>query len=250
VLKDYRSKGALSSNRLYGMKKPYGFNRIHRLPAGAEISFKLTSQHYVEPGEYDAVFYVSRIRDLYISSNFAKVKVVLPEGISRSECLKAWLARNTEQVVPITKELLTQGDRTGISVLLQEAENGNWIGGARLLWEYGGERAETALMRRIRESERQGHAAGMIEDIPRSMNRTSLLLSLLDEQQPTRRDIAGWVAMPRICDITASWLIGYSDGKLTFPQEGTLKERNQMVEQVRTLLKTRPNTFTVLQKRK
>ena len=51
---------------------------------------------------------------------------------------------------------------------------------------------------------------------------------------------------PRICDITAALMMGYSEGKMKFPEAGSLDERNQAVDTVKVALKQTPEMFPIL----
>ena len=92
----------------------------------------------------------------------------------------------------------------------------------------------------------QDKVGRMLPGIRHSPRKVDLLLRLLANKQETMRDISGWVDSPRICDVTAGWLAGYTDGKMVFPESGTLLERDDAVKAVVQSLKADPNAFRVL----
>ena len=92
----------------------------------------------------------------------------------------------------------------------------------------------------------QDRAARMMESIHMAKNRVPLLLELLACDHRTLRDISGWVDNPRICDISAAWLTGYTEGRMKFPENGSLEVRDEAVAAVRSALEKNPATFHVL----
>ena len=114
------------------------------------------------------------------------------------------------------------------------------------MWKHAGERGERLLMDLLKRRIRQGGALGIIEEVYRSDRAIALLQIMLADRRETARDFSGWCERPRICDVTASWLCGYTDRTMTFPKAGSTQERDRAVAAVIAQLEKDPTLFEVL----
>lgn len=86
----------------------------------------------------------------------------------------------------------------------------------------------------------------VMEGVASSPRRLEVLRAWLSDKRETFGDISGWCDRPRICDIAARWLCGYTKGAMTFPQAGSLEARDRMGAAVRAQLEQDPAHFTIL----
>ena len=65
--------------------------------------------------------------------------------------------------------------------------------------------------------------------------------SFLANRKPTQRNYSGWCKEPRIADIAAAWMLGYTERR--FPQAGDEKERDAAIAMVLAMLEKDPKVF-------
>ena len=122
-------------------------------------------------------------------------------------------------------------------------------GGYGFAWKHCGEDGINAMLRLIGVQERQWAVLNMIMCCSECPDVDRVLRTLLAEQRSVWRSAQGWCEKPRVCDITADWLCGYTDGRLRFPKMGSVLERDEAVERVRLVLVRDRNTFSNLRPR-
>lgn len=259
LCQDYMSKLTLADENHYYDKRPYGnpqLRRLHDLQAGEEISFDIESRRMAEPGTYQLLYVLTLgAGDQRLHSNVVEVEV-LPAATAaeKQRALKHWLHRaSTGQRVDIASRLVADGDNSAkreVLSLLRPRDHSQppylSSNAYAFAWKHGGEEGEAAMLDLIRAQKRQDRVIRMVEQVQKSPNRVAVLLELLDSKQETYRDIAGWVDHPRVCDIVASWLAGYTHNRIKFPRDGSEQQRDTVVEQVRRQLRESPEFFDVL----
>lgn len=256
LYRNYRQSYILEGDNHYWDKKPYGIDYVPTLKPGEELQLKLTSVSMADPGDYQMVFILCVERaKLECQSEVVEVKVHKPESEAEEVAgLKAWLRRATKgQRIEIAKRLLKHGEECGTEEVLRLLKAGeyskeNYCNSAafRFAWRHGGEKGKKIMLKLILGEKNQEHVLRMIEDIYLSPRRLDLLEKLLKCKKLTYRGISGWVDKPRVCDITAAWLCGYTDGKLVFPKKGPPAKRDNVVKQVLARLRDEPPFFEVL----
>ena len=245
ILRDLKTVASLTANNFYDENQPFGLARIQPLFPNEILSFTVVSSHYIDPGEYSLLFSVSRLREFHIPSNLPQVKVLPSEKSKMSEALKTWMARSDDQLPDASLRLLSLGDDTGLQLMMKKAQGANFIGGyfGQVLLRHGGIQADEILLEKLRRTDKQLEAWTMIELIPFSDRYVEVIKQVFDITHETRRDISGWNTRPRVCDMLAYWLAGYTKGKITFPSMGSEQERNASLAVIRALFETDPNTF-------
>lgn len=253
------SKLTLADENHYYDKHPYGnpqLRRLHDLQPGEAISFDIQSRRMAQPGTYQLLYVLTlggRVQCVH--SNVVEV-TVLPaaNAAEKQRALKHWLHRASPgQRVDIASRLVAHGDNSAkreVLSLLRPRDHSQppylSSNAYAFAWQHGGEEGEAAMLDLIRTQERQDRVLRMVEQLQKSPNRVAVLLELLNSRQETNRDIAGWVDRPRVCDIVASWLAGYTHYRIKFPRDGSEQQRDMVVEQVRRQLRERPEFFDVL----
>jgi hypothetical protein len=258
LCQSYEEKLQLESDMHYYELDAYEFEggkRPASLAPGDKVSFKVSSSRMAEPGEYQVVHIVSLgPRELSMQSEIAKLVVLPAEKNARHNALKRWQpVASRDQSIKLASELMDLGDREGFNLFLRQLEEGRYTPRGfcydrayELAFQKGGEAGETIMMEVIDKQRGQDKVGRMLSGIRHSPRKVDLLLRLLANKQETMRDISGWVDSPRICDITAGWLAGYTDGKRVFPESGSLLERHDAVKKVIEMLKADPTAFRVL----
>ena len=255
---DYKEKIAFESELLYIGKHPE-LKRMAMLKPGESFKYTVVCRRMPPPGTYQLLHSLLAYRGdgLTLQSKIHTVTILPPaDEAEQLRALRSWLDRAAPQHrSEIAIRLLAKGDARGRDVVLKSLSAGKYADPNavtpsiyRFLWKHGGKAGETALLERIAKQTKQDSAARTIELVYLSPNRVELLSKLLDDRHPTRRDISGWVERPRVCDITAAWLAGYTKGKLRFPQASTEQQRDAAVRRVREQLAQRPEFFFVLSK--
>ena len=118
------------------------------------------------------------------------------------------------------------------------------------LWAHGGERGEKLLLDRLNRQGRQDGIGRIIMNVYRSPRALDHLRTWLADRRETAKDFSGWCERPRVCDITAGWLMGYTKGAMKFPNGGTIEERDKAVAAVKKQLRDDPMRFEVLRRRR
>lgn len=223
--------------------------------------------------------------DFYYQSDPVPVEVeAAPDAEAEHEALRAWLPRaSASQCIRIADRLLALGDRSGVAEVLRRYKSPDcYIYGPgyfyRFLWQHGGAEGEKLLMAELNRGVRdgfapppgrkpsgtgvgeafvpagrvlsQGHAEAIIQCVFHSPRAVPLFEGFLQDKRETRNDFSGWCERPRICDVTASLLAGYTKGAMKFPQHGSVKERDAAVAEVLAVLRTDPTRFSPLSKRR
>ncbi|MCF7956319.1 MAG: hypothetical protein K9M75_10990 [Phycisphaerae bacterium] len=262
LCQDYRRRHALEPDDHYHDRTPYGLAKgpsySRNLKPGQKIQFTVVSQQMAEPGIYQLLYCLSVSEPkLYCQSAITQVTVKKAENKNQEhKALKKWLGMATfSQRIRIAERLLGFGDNSGTEEILrhlkenQDSKRQSYNGATiRFVWRHGGQKGQEVMISLIKRQTRQDSVWGMLEGIEMSPNRIQLLQDLLACSKPTRRDIAGWVDEPRICDITARWLAGYTNERVKFPINGSLQGRGQAVGAVQKTLKDDPESFNVLSK--
>ena len=207
-----------------------------------------------KPGEYDAVIVLGVISDRPVLSNAVRVSVRKPKDKNEeTAALLKWLTRaEPMQRIRIAERLLERGDRSGIDTVLAmlSGKSANKLYSASpayaFVWKHAGERGEHLLMDLLKRQTRQSGALSIIEEVYRSDRAIALLQTMLADRRETARDFSGWCERPRICDVTASWLCGYTDHIMKFPKVGSTQERDRAVATVIVELEKDPAHFEVL----
>jgi len=258
LCQSYEEKLRLESDMHYYELDAYQFEGSTRpgsLAPGAKISFKVTASRMAEPGEYQMVHILSLgPRDLSVQSEFAKVEILPAYKTARHDAVRHWQpVASRDQSIKLASELADLDDREAFDLFLQQLKSGRYTQRGfcydqayELAFQKGGEAGEVVMMELIAKQMGQDKVGRMLPGIRHSPRKVDLLLRLLANKQETMRDISGWVDSPRVCDVTAGWLAGYTDGKMVFPESGSLMARDSMVSQVIQFLRANPTTFRVL----
>lgn len=258
LCQSYEEKLRLESDMHYYELDAYEFEGSTRptsLAPGAKTSFKVTGSRMAEPGEYQMVHILSLgPRDLSVQSEFAKVEILPADKTTRHDAVRHWQpVASRDQSIKLASELADLDDREAFGLFLQQLNSGRYTPRGfcydqayELAFQKGGEAGEVVMMELIAKQRGQDKVGRMLPGIRHSPRKVDLLLRLLANKQETMRDISGWVDSPRICDIAASWLAGYTDGKMVFPESGSLIARDSMVAQIFQLVRANPTTFRVL----
>jgi len=235
---------------------PHGVAPTLTLAQEQSISFSITSDKMLDPSTYQIVFCVPGEQGLrYYQSEILEITILPPANDQEYlQALRTWFNRASPgQRIEIAEKLIEKGDHGAKQSIIQSLESGIWpYDGAptafRLAWKYGGEKGGWAMMRSIDKQSKQDNVLRMIEQVFHSPKRILFLKVLLDNRKSLKRDTAGSVAEPRVCDITASWLCGYTNYKMTFPRNGSVQERDTAIAKVAERLKEDPTYFSVLSK--
>ena len=258
LCRDYKEKVAFESQLHYISKHPE-LKRMATLKAGNSFRYTVVCRQMPQPGTDQLLHALHAQKDdgLSLQSRIHSVTILPPiDEAERLKALRSWLDRVApEHRSEIAVRLLVKGDARGREIMIKSLSVGRYAdpnaitpATYRFLWQHGGKAGESALLARIAKQTKQDSAARTIELVYLSPNRVELLSKLLDDRHPTRRDISGWVEQPRVCDITAAWLAGHTEGKLRFPKAGTEKQRDAVVGRVREQLAQQPEFFVVLSK--
>lgn len=218
------------------------------LGPGEFVRFTIESAWMVKAGQYDVAYAMPRSDEVYLPSDPVRVEVF---GEETADVLRVWLTRaSPTQRIEIAERLLLLGDRAGVAVVLKLLDAPEGIHGPariyRFLWKHGGVDAETRLLEVLSCCWNQASAQAIIEEVPRAPRAIALLERLLQDRRETWADISGWCERPRVCDITAGLLSGYTDGAMTFPDDGTVAQRDAAVATVLKTLRESPHRFSVL----
>ncbi|MFH1226406.1 MAG: hypothetical protein V1701_00705 [Planctomycetota bacterium] len=253
LCQDYCEKLVLESEDHYYDECPYGLPKasvIRTLEPGQKLEFTVTSQWMANPGTYQLLYSPSvGPRVLGSQSDIAEVIVRQPKNEREwKKSLKMWLSIATVgQRIDIAEQLLNLGDSSGIKEVLrllaaEEYSKPHYCKDSafRFAWQYGGKEGEIRMLTLIKYPKSQDCVLRMIESVYLSPNRIELLQDLLTCVNSTQVD------EPRVCDITAAWLIGYTDGKMEFPKNGTEIEKDSTIASVVKILKNNPTFFRVL----
>jgi hypothetical protein len=252
LLQDYQWVLSLAPE---GRRASDAGTKVLRIEPRAESTVTLTSAWMAEPGTYDVVFTLPAGDRPFAPQSDPVQVTVLPARDAAEEraALRAWVTRaSPSQRIRLAERLLALGDDSGVDEVLRlfghRAESGIVSYGPlyRFMWEHGGARGESAMLRELAQTTGQDPALRFIEDVPLSPRAVALLEGFLADGRETGRDIAGWCPRPRICDLTADWLSGYTDGKLVFPKSGSVAERDAAVANVLKALREKPTLFSVL----
>lgn len=258
LCQSYEEKLRLESDMHYYELDAYAFEGSTRpvsLAPGAKLSFKVTASRMAEPGEYQMVHILSLgPRDLSMQSEFVRVEILPADKRTRYDAVRHWQpVASRDQSINLASELADLGDREGFDLFLQQLKSGRYTPRGfcydrayELAFQKGGEAGEEIMMELIGKQRGQDKVGRMLPGIRHSPRKVALLLRLLANKHETMRDISGWVDSPRICDITAGWLAGYTDGKMVFSESGSLIARDSVVAQIIQLLRANPTTFRVL----
>ena len=258
LCQSYEEKLRLESDMHYYELDAYAFEGSTRpvsLAPGAKVSFKVTAARMAEPGEYQIVHILSLgPRDLSMQSEFARVEILPADKGTRHDAVRHWQPiASRDQSINLASELADLGDRQAFDFFLGQLKNGRYTPRGfcydrayELAFQKGGEAGEEIMMELIEKQRGQDKVGRMLPGIRYSPRKVDLLMRLLANKQETMRDISGWVDSPRICDVTADWLAGYADGKMVFPESGSLTARDSVVVKVTQFLKANPTTFRVL----
>ena len=79
-----------------------------------------------------------------------------------------------------------------------------------------------------------------------SDRRRSLSEDLLSCNYPVEMNLQDWTRHPRICDIVAAFLMRSTNGKVQFPINGSVSERDKAIAMVQRAIKEDPDFFPVL----
>lgn len=252
LLRDYDGVRTLESEGEAELPRPYGLPPTRALAPGETLRFAVESAWMVKAGAYEIGFALRRADDVYLPSDPVPIEVF---GEEDAAALRAWLPRaSPTQRIQIAERLFHLGDRSGVPLVLRLLEAPEGIHGPapiyRFLWQYGCEEAEKRLLALVARSGNQASAEAFIEGVDRAPRAVAVLDRLLHDRRETFGDISGWCERPRICDITASWLVGYTAGAMTFPNAGTEAERDVAVAAVLKTLHESPQSFSVLGERR
>ena len=225
-----------------------------KAPPPSERSFVVTlrSDRIGKPGTFDAMAMVGERSDRSVLSSPVSVTVRAPADVmEETAALRAWLhAAAPQHQVRMAEQLVARGDRSGVGVVIGLLEANTPIYGTsaayRFVWQHGGPHGERLLMERLKRVGNQASARSLIEPVHLSPRRTALLHRLLADERAVFSDISGWCDQPRICDITASWLCGYTNGARRFPKTGTQQARDRAVQVIRSALDDNPAQFSIL----
>ncbi|MFO1436779.1 MAG: hypothetical protein U1F81_00570 [Verrucomicrobiaceae bacterium] len=258
LCQSYEEKLRLESDMHYYELDAYKFEASTRpvsLAPGAKVLFKVTASRMAEPGEYQLVHILSvGPRGSSMQSEFARVEIFPADKWTRHDAVRHWQpVASRDQSINLASELADLGDRRAFDLFLGQLKNGRYTPRGfcydrayELALQKGGEAGEEIMMELIGKQRGQDKVGRMLPGIRHSPRKVDLLLGLLSNKQETMREISGWVDSPRICDVTAGWLTGYTEGKMVFPESGTLLERDDAVKAVVQSLKADPNAFRVL----
>jgi len=208
-----------------------------------------------KPGVYDVVALLGATSGVPNLSNMARVTIRPPKNFEEeTAALQAWLPRaEPMQRIKIAGRLAERGDESGVAVVIALMKSQTKLysnsSAYRFLWRYGGEPGEQVLTRLLAKATNQESALRIMEEVSLSPRRLEHLHRWLADLRETRRFVSGWCDRPRICDVCASWLMGYTSGKMEFPRGGTVGERNAAVAKVIAQLNENAAYFTVLERR-
>jgi hypothetical protein len=259
LCQDYDEKLLLESEGHYYDRSPYGLPEasvIRTLEPGQKLEFTVTSQQMANPGTYQLLYSLSVGPHILGSqSDIIEVFVRQPKDKQDlAESLKRWLNIATVgQRINIAEQLISMGDSSGIKEVLRLLDAGEYSiesrycndNAFRFAWKYGGKDGETVMLSLIKREKAQSYVLRMVENVYLSPNRIELLQQLLKCVSPIHGSFSGWTG-PRVCDVAAAWLMGYTDGKMKFPENGTKIERDNAVASVVKILKDNPTFFRVL----
>ncbi len=226
---------------------------MRTLEPGKILEFKVVSQRMVKPGTYQLVYSLAAGNSLYSQSEFSQIAINKAKDKEQEhEALKKWLYfAAASQCVEIAQDLLRFNDNSGTKEVIRLLEENEYTKdhfiydpAFRFVWQNGKKEGESVMLALIKRQTKQEYAQRMIESTYLSSNHISLLEDLLDCTVFMNNSSN----KPRICDITAAWLMGYTQGKLKFPKEGSLEEKDMAVAYVRDILKKNPTFFTILSK--
>ena len=229
----------------------------HALAPGETVDFRITSQFMAEPGTYQVAYHLPLLpaadgRSLTCLSEYRTVKV-LPPAEGEDANLSYWLTHgNLEQRVALAEQLYDLRQYHYDANLLSLLESGDLplkghtdTAAFRYAWHLGGRQGSELMLKLIDGEKRQTVLANMIAGVPLAPNRLDILARLLGDVTETIGDVAGWCERPRVCDLTAAWLAGYTDGRLEFPRNAPPNDRDAAVGAVKATLKDAPAFFSV-----
>ena len=205
-----------------------------------------------KPGVYDVVAVMGATSGVPNISNMARVTIQLPKNLQEeTAALKAWLPRaEPMQRIEIAGKLAERGDDSGVAAVMKLLQSKTRLysnsPAYRLLWKHGGEQGEKLLMWRLEQVQDQQSVLRIMEDVGLSPRKLEYVTRWLADQRPTFRRVSGWCERPRVCDIAASWLMGYTNGAMRFPSNGTVFARDFAVAKVVAQLDENPAYFSVL----
>lgn len=258
LYQDYEERLVLEPEGHCDDESPYGLPKVQglrTLAPGQRLEFTVTSQRMAKPGTYQLIYTLSFGAGM-LGSQSEVARVTVGKAGNKAEeqqSLKKWLGiADVGQRIELAAELLRFNDTSGTEELLRLLEaneyskehycNGHAF---RFAWQHGGSKGEAVMLELIERQTKQDYALRMIEGIYLTPNRLQLVDELLACAKPTYRDISGWVDRPRICDITAAWLMGYTNGSMKFPEGASEDQRDQAVASVKRVLKQNPSVFNV-----
>ena len=258
LCQNYEEKLQLESDMHYYELDTYEFEggkRPTSLSPGEKISFKVSSSRMAEPGVYEAVHLLNLgPRGLSMQSELTKIVILPADARIRHAALRHWQpVASRDQSIKLASELADLEDLEAFALFLQQLQAGRYspIGfcydqAYELAFQKGGQAGEVIMMELIGKQRGQDKVGRMLPGVRYSPRKVDLLLRLLANNQETMRDFSGWVDSPRICDITAGWLAGYTDGKLVFPKSGDLSARDEAVTSIIRRIKVVPSLFGIL----
>jgi len=216
------------------------------------IVLKLESERIATPGVYDVVAHFVTKADRLVISNKVRISIRLPKSLDdETAALRSWLPRaEPMERVRIAERLIERGDTRGVDVVIrlltEQTKLYSHFSAYRFLWRHGGKRGEGLLLILLARQTRQDAAFRIMESVYRSARRLEHFHAWLADKRETARDFSGWCERPRICDITASWLCGYTEGAMKFPNGGSVEQRDRAVAAVITQIKKDPSRFEIL----
>ena len=227
-----------------------GVARVLELPAGGTHRVTVVSDYMARPGRYQVIYAVPGPDEWNYQSPPVEIEVVEPKDeAAELAALRVWLTRAApEQRVPIAERMIALGDDSGVAEVVRLMDLPRFYGPAsiyRFLWKYGGEKVEKRILARLGRAGIQDQALAIVEEIQLSPRAVPLLESLLADRRETGQSTSGWCERPRIADIVAAWLAGYTKD-VRFPKNGTVEERDAAVARVLAVLKEDPKHFSVL----
>jgi hypothetical protein len=257
LCQDYQQKKTLEPVDQYALPYPYGLgDRILEVPPGGKIEFTVTSSRLIPPGAYQIVLDIPLSGTDFSESEFVPVMVRAPVGEADTKAaLKEWMTQAAlEDKVEIAVKLLKLGDTGGRDEVLDLLQSGaytphaGWGYGWSVLFafKYGGERGDRLALEVINAQKTGSSVESLIEGVEYSPRRLNVLETLLNDDKSVEPMNSDSTVRPRICDITAAWLAGYSNGRIKFPMDGTEHARDTAVESIKSLLKTDPLSLEVL----
>jgi len=257
LCQDYQQKKVLEPVDLYALPHPYGLtDRTLELPPGDKIKFTVASSRLIPPGVYQLVFNLSLSGPDFSESELVPVVVRAPvDAADNKAALKKWMTQAAlEDKVEVAVKLLKLSDASGRNEVLDLLQSGaytpheGWSYGWSIAFafKYGGERGDNLALAVINAQKMGSAVDNLVQGVEYSPRRLSVLAALLDDDKSVEPMDSNSPVRPRICDITAAWLAGYTNGKITVPMAGIEPARNAAVESVKSLLKTDPLSFEVL----